>query len=129
MFVMRAAIGLLRLYAPRLSQMTMESIAPFLMRLPEDTNAANVFSNISEIRISHSNYNSVCERYKFNLQEKGTAPMGTLSKLSEMLSPQSPPSTGSGGSDGKEQVHHRRPRQVMRDFVASFLVSKESSTS
>lgn len=115
-FVMRAAIGLLRLYAPRLSQMTMESIAPFLMRLPEETNATDLFINISQIKISHGNYNSICEKYKFNQPEQGTAPMGTLSKISEMLNPHPSPSS---------EARSRKPREVIRDFVASFLINKQ----
>lgn len=121
---MRAAIGLLRLYAPRLSKMTMETIAPFLMRLPDDTNAADVFSNISEIKISHSNYNSICERHKFNPQEEGTAPMGTFSKLSGMLSPHV--SNVSEGVDSQPKPI-RKTSHVVRDFVSSFLSKQPNS--
>lgn len=114
---MRAALGLLRLHAPKLSQMTMESIAPFLMRLPENTTAADVFANIAEIRISHSNYNSICEKYKFNRQEWL---FGTVQKLHKIFSPHA--------SDDGTSSPQERPskREAIREFVSSLLTTKSS---
>ena len=43
----------------------MEQMAPFLMRLPEDMNVNDIFTSIAEIKISHSNFRSICDRFNY----------------------------------------------------------------
>jgi hypothetical protein len=121
-FVMRAAIGLLRLYAPRLSQMTMEAIAPFLMRLPEETSAAGVFSSIAEIKISHSNYTSICEKFKFDSQQWNSGTIGgRFQKLSEMLLP--------NGEGSTQKIAAPKTKvDVFRNLIYAFLPTKTPSS-
>jgi hypothetical protein len=121
---MRAAIGLLRLYALRLSQMSIEAIAPFLMRLPEETKAADVFANIAAIKISHSSYTSICQKFKFDSQQWQSG--GRLNKLfttnkaaaaekeKEKQSPNAPPI---------------RKKYAFKNLIPSFLSSTTSTSS
>ena len=110
-------MGILRLYAPRLSQMTIDNIAPFLMRLPEDINASNVFRNVAEIRISHSNYSTICKR--FGSQTGGTEEAkGTFHKISEIILPDS----------SAESTGIKKGGKLLKDFVSSFLPAKRPSS-
>ena len=55
-FFVRAALGLLCLYAETLRASEMEGILQFLQRLPEDIDADQLFATINEIQISHESF-------------------------------------------------------------------------
>jgi hypothetical protein len=59
-FIMRAALGILRMFAPKLSQQSeVEGIMKILMHLPEDINSDELILNISQIKISARKYEKI----------------------------------------------------------------------
>ena len=59
-YILRASLGILRLFARRLSSLSMEEILPFLAHVPEDEiHAKDLISNIEQIKISPEKYRSV----------------------------------------------------------------------
>lgn len=59
-FIMRAALGILRMFAPKISQQNeVEGIMKILMHLPEDINSDELILNISQIKISSRKYEKI----------------------------------------------------------------------
>jgi len=52
-------LGILKMYAAKLSMMKVEKISPFLLHLPSDINSEQLFYNISLIKITKSNYEKI----------------------------------------------------------------------
>jgi hypothetical protein len=75
--------------------MSMESMAPFLMRLPEDANVDEIFSSIAEIKISHSNFRDVCRRNNYMINHKSREGGSIFNFFSSLLLPSS--SSAAGG--------------------------------
>lgn len=68
-YILRASLGLLRLFARRLSSLSMEKILPFLAHVPEDElSASELIHSIEQIRISPEKYRSVRIQFDGSLQ-------------------------------------------------------------
>ena len=50
MYLMCVALGILKMYAPRLSTFTLEKVSTFLLHLPEDIKPEELFHNIAQVR-------------------------------------------------------------------------------
>ena len=61
-FFVRAALGLLRLFAPELARMEMEDILRFLQRLPGDMDEQALFAAIDEIPITPESLDRTIKR-------------------------------------------------------------------
>jgi hypothetical protein len=86
-YILRASLGLLRLFARRLSSLGMEKIIPFLAHVPEDELiASELISNIEQIKISPEKYRNIRIQYDGSLQRDAlntgyTAPKESKSPL------------------------------------------------
>mmetsp|Transcript_73546 Transcript_73546/g.148128 ORF Transcript_73546/g.148128 Transcript_73546/m.148128 type:complete len:461 (+) Transcript_73546:113-1495(+) len=69
-YFVRAALGILRIYADSLRKMEMEDIVSFLQHLPQDMDETALFSAIDEILISPGS----CERATRRVDEPGSSP-------------------------------------------------------
>jgi hypothetical protein len=49
---MCVALGILKLYAPKLSTFALEKVSTFLLHLPEDIKTEELFLNISQVRFN-----------------------------------------------------------------------------
>jgi hypothetical protein len=78
-YILRASLGLLRLFARRLSSLSMEKILPFLAHIPEDElTAQELISSIEQIKISPEKYRSVRIQFDGSLQQNSLN-MGAVS--------------------------------------------------
>ncbi len=59
---LRIALGILRLFAPELSTMDLESLMSFLTRLPENLRADALLQSVEEIKIPYKKFEKVRER-------------------------------------------------------------------
>ena len=77
-YILRASLGLLRLFARRLSSLTMEKILPFLSHVPEEElTAEKLISSIENIKISPEKYGTVRLQFDENM-EHNALNMGAL---------------------------------------------------
>jgi len=58
-FIIRAALGILKMFANILGSHKLEEIMSFLMHLPEDINIDELLSNIAQIKVSEVRYEKV----------------------------------------------------------------------
>jgi hypothetical protein len=58
-YLLCVTLGILKMYAAKLSMMKVEKISPFLLHLPNDINSEQLFYNISLIKITKSNYEKI----------------------------------------------------------------------
>ena len=72
-FFVRAALGLLRLFAPELARLEMEDILRFLQRLPADMDETALFAAIDEIPITPESCDRTIKRIEDPTQGKGGA--------------------------------------------------------
>jgi hypothetical protein len=56
LFFVRCALGILRLYAPMLCQMSLEALMAFLMHLPADLRAEDLMESVEQIKITDKQY-------------------------------------------------------------------------
>ena len=59
---LRIALGILRLFAPELSTMGLESLMSFLTRLPDNLNADMLLQSVEEIKVPFKKFEKVRER-------------------------------------------------------------------
>jgi hypothetical protein len=77
-YILRASLGLLRLFARRLSTLGMEKILPFLAHVPEEElSASELINSIEQIRISPEKYRSIRIQFDESLQ-RDSVNMGAL---------------------------------------------------
>jgi hypothetical protein len=77
-YILRASLGLLRLFARRLSTLGMEKILPFLAHVPEEElSASELINSIEQIRISPEKYRNIRIQFDENLQ-RDSVNMGAL---------------------------------------------------
>ena len=70
-YILRASLGLLRMFARRLSSLGMEKILPFLAHVPEEElSAQELISSIEHIKISPEKYRAVRIQYDGSLQRE-----------------------------------------------------------
>lgn len=62
-FLIRTALGVLRMFAPRLCLLSLEEIMQFLKHLPDDLNIEILLDNIKQIHISTKKYESLRNKY------------------------------------------------------------------
>ncbi len=70
LFSLKCALGILRLYAPVLCQLSMEDLMAFLTHLPKDLKADVLLDSVAHINISASKYNRFQEAYKNKMKQK-----------------------------------------------------------
>jgi len=61
-FIIRAALGILRFYAANLAKMPLEGIMSLLVHVPEDINADDLINAIAEIKLTNKRYMRVRDR-------------------------------------------------------------------
>lgn len=77
-YILRASLGLLRMFARRLASLGMEKILPFLAHIPEDElTAQDLISSIEHIKISAEKYRSVRLQFDGSLQRDSVS-MGAI---------------------------------------------------
>lgn len=66
-FILRGSLGLLRLFAARLSSLSMEKILPFLAHVPEEAvNADDLMENIQQIKITPHKYDVIRQQFNYH---------------------------------------------------------------
>ena len=58
-YIIRAALGILKMFAAKLGSQKLEEIMAFLMHLPEDINIDELLSNITQIKVTDARYEKV----------------------------------------------------------------------
>mmetsp|Transcript_26390 Transcript_26390/g.39161 ORF Transcript_26390/g.39161 Transcript_26390/m.39161 type:complete len:681 (-) Transcript_26390:163-2205(-) len=78
-FILRASLGLLRLFAPRLSSWSLEKILPFLAHIPEEElNVEDLMTNIAQIKVAEQKYAQVKKQFdKRDTTVNSTRPQAT----------------------------------------------------
>lgn len=70
MYLLSVALGILKMYAARLSTFKLEKILAFLLHLPQELNSDEFFQSISQIQISKSSYEKI--RLKMAIKSYGS---------------------------------------------------------
>ena len=71
LFSLKCALGILRLYAPQLCQLSMEDMMAFLTHLPKDLKADKLLDSVAQIKISTAKYNRFQEAYNIDTDTVG----------------------------------------------------------
>lgn len=61
-YVLSVGLGILKMFAPKLSTFSVEKICPFLLHLPETIKADELFANVAQISISKRHYEKIRKR-------------------------------------------------------------------
>jgi hypothetical protein len=134
-FVCRAALGILRMYAPKLCTQSMEEIMSFLINIPQNVDADILLANIDQIRISKRRFEEMRTKMTNELHIKnGTSPAGANGSMSAERRPSgststfksikrssthSTQSTSSHGSSSSSSTSRRVQSQSVPDLAAS----------
>jgi hypothetical protein len=114
-FVCRAALGILRMYAPKLCTQSMEEIMSFLINIPQNVDADILLANIDQIRISKRRFEEMRTKMTNELHIKnGTSPAGANGSMSAERRPSGSTSTF---------------KSIKRAIRTTFLGSSSSSSS
>lgn len=82
-FIIRAALGILRFYATNLAKMSLEGIMSLLVHVPDDINADELINAIAQIKLSNKRYMRVRERIyseanRIRIEAPGTSSSSAL---------------------------------------------------
>ncbi len=61
-YVLCVGLGILKMFAATLSTFTFERISPFLLHLPEDIKADELFAHVAQINISKKHYERIRQK-------------------------------------------------------------------
>jgi hypothetical protein len=73
LFSLKCALGILRLYAPKLCLLQTEELMSFLTHLPQDLLADQLLDSISQIKITSSKYKRYCDAYDRNYHKNDSS--------------------------------------------------------
>jgi hypothetical protein len=81
--MLRTAVGILKLYQPKMEAGSYEEIMCHVSRLPQDISEADLFNCIASVTIDANTYNKAKEL----LRHKGSGTIGTESSLGKPAKP------------------------------------------
>lgn len=122
-YILSVGLGILKMYAAMLSTYTFERISPFLLHLPEDIKADDLFNNVAQINISKKHYEKIRRRMVGDKEDDSPShaahPPGLLTKLTHFIAPTPSPaqptaSAASAGSMRRSKSAQHLPLPLQR---------------
>lgn len=143
-YVLCVGLGILKMFAPKLSTFSVEKICPFLLHLPETIKSDELFANVAQISISKKHYEKIRKRTEQvrspaspanhnisgnNLHANNNSNKNSLNSLNHALNQDASSSSKSGGAAQASNLTFTASiKSAVRSSLRVFRGGSSSST-